>query len=338
MWYKKLVPYLIKNELKKIKELVLKIFMEYITKKPRTFQRLIGLSLKEFDLLAKKVKIELKKHLNNLDKEKSRERAPGGGRKSKLLEIEDKLLVTLLYYKAYLTQEFLGAIFDIGQSNISRTISLISKVIENAADPRLNKYLEEAKRNAPLGNNFIANQADFIRAYPDLEDISTDATESPRYRPKDSDANKKFYSGKNKNHTIKTQITVSSGGKVLDVSDSYPGSMHDKTLLAKELTIEKTTRYSPHWMDKGYCGVDKEHPDKNILIPFKKPKGGTLSKFQKEVNRHNSRRRIVVEHTIGKLKKNRIISDVYRGPINSFNQIFRNIAAISNFKLATASP
>ena len=120
----------------------MKNFIKYITKKPRIFQRLIGLSLKEFSLLGKKVRIELKKHLNNLDKEKSRERAPGGGRKSKLTEVENKLLVTLLYYKTYLTQEFLGAIFDVAQSNISRTISLMSKVIEKAADPRLNEYLE----------------------------------------------------------------------------------------------------------------------------------------------------------------------------------------------------
>jgi len=91
-------------------------------------------------------------------------------------------------------------------------------------------------------------------------------------------------------------------------------------------------------MDKGYCGVDKEHPDKNILIPFKKPKDGELGKFQKEANRYNNQKKIVVEHVIGKLKKNRIISDVYRGPISSFNQIFCNIAAISNFKLATANP
>jgi len=167
----------------------------------------------------------------------------------------------------------------------------------------LNEYLEEAKRNAPLGNNFIANQADFIRAYPDLEDISTDATESPRHRPKDKEAKKVFYSGKNKRHTTKTQITTSSEGKILDVSGSYPGSMHDKTLLEKEQTIEKTTRYSRHWMDKGYCGVNKEHLDKNILIPFKKPKGGELSKFQREANRYNSQKRIAVEHTIGKLKK-----------------------------------
>ncbi len=324
------------EDLKKIQELVLN-FIKYITKKPRIFQRLIGLSLKEFDLLAKNVRIELKKYLNKLEERKSKKRAPGGGRKSKLIRVEDKLLLTLLYYKVYLTQEFLGAIFDVNQSNISRTISLISKIIEKSADSKMNTYLEDAKKNAPTGNNFIANQADFLRRYPNMEEIATDATESPCYRPKDSETNKKFYSGKSKSHTIKTDVTVASTYKILNVSGSYPGSVHDKTMLEKEKTIDKTTKYSRHFMDKGYCGVKKEHKDKNILIPFKKPKGGELSRFQKEINRYISQKRIFVEHIIGKLKNNRIIADVYRGPIGSFNQIFRNIAAIWNFKLATAS-
>jgi len=313
-------------------------FIKYITKKPRIFQRLIGLSLKEFDLLAKNARIELKKHLNKIDTKTNRKRLPGGGRKSKLFKVEDKLLLTLLYYKAYLTQEFLGAIFNINQSNISRIISLISKIIEKSADSQLSTYLEEAKKNAPTSKNYISNQADFLRKYPDLEEIATDATESPCYRPKNSENNKKFYSGKNKKHTIKTDVTVASTRKILNVSESYPGSVHDKTILDNEKTINKTTRYSKHFMDKGYCGANKEHNDKNILIPFKKPKGGELTSFQKEINRYLSRKRVFVEHIIGKLKTNRIIADIYRGPKSSFNQVFRNIVAIWNFKLAIANP
>jgi len=314
-------------------------FLRNLNKKPKKYQRMLGIHQKQFNILCANVGYVLKKRLciTEANTKKERKRAPGGGRKPKLTKIEDKLLVTLLYYKLYFSQEFIATIFDVDQSTISRTIRMISNVIEESADPYLEKYLEEAKNNCPKGKTHVSNIAEFCREYPDLEEIMTDGTEISCYRPQDNDKQKEHYSGKRKRHTLKIQLTVSSSKRVLDVSKTYPGSVHDKKIFDTEKTVDKTTRYSRHLVDKGYYGVDKENLDKNILVPFKKPKGGELSQFQKQVNRYNSGKRIVVENVIGKLKNNRIISSVFRGPIDSFNQIFRNIAAIWNFKLATTT-
>jgi len=311
--------------------------LEYITKKPRIFQRFVGLKINEFEIFTNKVEKCHKKQMREINNKVERKRRIGGGRQSKILGIKEKLIIILLYYKLYLTQEFLGVIFGIDQSNISRIISSMAKLIEESADPMMNKYLEEAKAEIPNGRASISDMATFLRKYPELEEIMTDCTESPCRRPNTKEENKKYYSGKKKRHTEKTQITISSTGKILDVSNSYPGSTHDKKIFDFEKTVDKTTRFSRHFMDKGYCGADKEHGDKNILIPFKRKKKTDLTPFQKQINSYIGKNRIQVEHIIGKLKNFRIISDVFRGDKDEFNQTFRNIAAIWNFKLMVSS-
>lgn len=77
---------------------------------------------------------------------KNRKRKIGGGRAYKFESLEEQLLIVLLYYKTYLTQEFLGTIVDIDQSNVSRLLKKISSIIESAADPELKRYLHEAKK------------------------------------------------------------------------------------------------------------------------------------------------------------------------------------------------
>jgi|RifOxyA3_1023885.scaffolds.fasta_scaffold22620_1 hypothetical protein len=309
------------------------IFVDKLIKKERFFQRFVGLNFKKFEILEKSMEKSYKKHLHETSNKKNRKRSPGGGRKSKAIGIREKLIITLLYYKLYVTQQVLELIFDIDQSNISRIISLMSQIIEESADPMLKNYLEEAKKAAPSGKRYISNMDDFLRQFPEFEEIAIDATESSVNRPKEKADNKKYYSGKKKKHTMKTQITVSSSGKILDVSDSYSGNTHDKSILDTEKTTDKITRYSRCFMDKGYYGADNKHKDKNILIPFKKPKGGELTIFQKERNLYHGKKRVIVEHVFGKLKNNKIISDRFRGPKDKFNRVFRNIAALWNFQL-----
>ena len=59
----------------------------------------------------------------------------------------------------------------------------------------------------------------------DAEYLILDATEQPIQRPKKGQ--KKYYSGKKKRHTIKTQYVVNSDGKIESVSKPYEGKKHD---------------------------------------------------------------------------------------------------------------
>ncbi len=69
-----------------------------------------------------------------------------------------------------------------------------------------------------------------------------------------------------------------------------------------------------------------------ITIPLKKPKKGTLTTEQKEANKECARERIYVEHSIGGLKRYRILSDRLRThDIDFYNDALEVCAGLWNF-------
>ena len=303
-----------------------------LIKKPRTLQRLTGLNLKQFKKLCKLMKPVWKKTEKNRLLLVNRRRKVGAGRRYYLETIEEKLALILAYYRTYATQELISYIFGIDQSNVSRLIEKLEPLLEMAANPQLKGQLNRLKQMRSLRGSI--GWIEFIELYPDAAGFITDATEARCQRPKDKEEQRKYYSGKKKAHTIKTQITVSRNTeRVLDVSQSYAGSIHDKKVFDIEKTIERICKETPHWIDLGYQGVQHDYPDHYNILPIKRKKGKELSTLAKESNKAHSKRRILVEHIFSRLKKFGILAQIYRGKKGQFNQAFRNIVAIHNFKI-----
>lgn len=99
----------------------------------------------------------------------------------------------------------------------------------------------------------------------ELSEVIVDCTEQPIQRPKKRQ--KKYYSGKKKRHTIKTEIRITGDGKIKHRSKSYPGSCHDFEIYKQETPLPPQCRI---YADSGYQGLDKRH--KQTEIPFKKPR------------------------------------------------------------------
>ena len=306
-----------------------------LTKKPKLFQRMVGLSVEDFNLLAHRLEVAWQGAEANRKNGSSRIRALGAGRPYKLNSISLKLLAILLYYKTYLTQECLGFFMDLDQSNISRLISKMRGLIEQAADPQLTNFLQEAKQayEAIPSSHRVSCWSEFVSRYPDLMSISIDATEQQCQRSQDHEVQKKHYSGKKRLHTIKTQIAASPSGRIIDVSNSYPGSVHDKTVIDTEQTVHKFPENTCLRFDSGYQGVPNQNPEHYAITPIKKPRKKPLSHLAKELNHANGKRRIIVEHAISRIKTFRICKFVYRNPISSYNQVFRDILALLDFRL-----
>jgi hypothetical protein len=74
----------------------------------------------------------------------------------------------------------------------------------------------------------------------------------------------------------------------------------------------------------------------NSQIPIKKPKGGSLSKPDKQFNRQLVRQRIAIEHVNRRLKIFKILSLPYRNR-RRFGLRCNLIAAIYNFEVALAA-
>lgn len=85
--------------------------------------------------------------------------------------------------------------------------------------------------------------------------------------------------------------------------------------------------------DSGYQGVLAFHP--NSHTPVKKSKLHPLSQEQKASNRDLSRKRILIENIIRRLKIFRILSERYRNRRKRFGLRFNLIAAICNMELKT---
>jgi transposase len=86
--------------------------------------------------------------------------------------------------------------------------------------------------------------------------------------------------------------------------------------------------------DSGYQGLLALHP--NSQTPVKKSKLHPVSQEQKASNRKLSRKRILIENIIRRLKIFRILSERYRNRRKRFGLRFNLIAAICNMELKTA--
>ena len=79
-----------------------------LRQKPRIFQKLTGLKLSEFEGLIEKLQPEIKKRFTHR------------GRRRRLASTEDKLCLLLVYYRTYVSHEFLGYFVGLHESNICR--------------------------------------------------------------------------------------------------------------------------------------------------------------------------------------------------------------------------
>ena len=158
-----------------------------------------------------------------------------------------------------------------------------------------------------------------------------DATERPIQRPKDPEVQKAYYSGKKKQHTVKNNLMINAKSKVVLLTPSCEGRIHDKR-------IAETIGYSPPsgsilYQDSGFQGFTC--PDVTIVQPKKKPKGQELTVEEKAMNREISSIRIRVEQvSIGGIKRYRIVKDKLRNSKKGFSDlVMETCCGLHNFRL-----
>jgi hypothetical protein len=89
----------------------------------------------------------------------------------------------------------------------------------------------------------------------------------------------------------------------------------------------------PHVVDLGYLGVEKDFPEQLSALPCKKKKNQDLSQEEIDYNRIHAKKRIVVEHTICRLKKYRIMSDIFRNRLRKYDRISDIVAGLVNYRI-----
>ena len=85
--------------------------------------------------------------------------------------------------------------------------------------------------------------------------------------------------------------------------------------------------------DLGYLGVEKDFPEQMLSIPIRKKRQQHLSQQERERNKSHSKMRIVIDHTICRLKKYRILADVFRNKLRKHNRVSDIIAGLINCRI-----
>src|SRR3954453_19617029 len=181
---------------------------ERLSKKPLLFKSFTGLTVQEFDDIYDK---EIAKRYDKYEiqclskRNKDRERNIGAGRHFKL-NLKDRFLMLLVYYRLYITYTLAGFLFDLDQSNICRNIQKIERlVIECLPVPQKIYSITKRLRTPDEVEKYFPGFMAFI-----------DSTEQQIPRPIDNKRRKIFYSGKKKRHTaVKTQVIVSKNGTII---------------------------------------------------------------------------------------------------------------------------
>ena len=280
-----------------------------LLRSPSTFRRLTGLTPVAFERLLAEVTTADSAARTRRGHRAGRQRKVGAGRKA-ALTLADQLLMLLIYYRTYVPHTFLGFLFGLDDSNVSRS--------NRRLEPLLAGIFRIPERKVELTQE-------------EIQELFFDSTERPTARP--VRGQKRFYSGKKKRHTLKTQVVVvrvrkKPGRKpqrrrvrIVAISPTFPGSTHDKKVY------DKTGVVIPAGV-KGYG--DTAYIGTPLKTPRRKPRKGELTPRQKAGNRRVSKRRIVVEHGIGKMKVWRVSAERWRNPRRRHTLMMKNVAGLHN--------
>jgi len=193
-----------------------------LKEKPRDFLSVTSLTDEEFQVLLptfeKCYEFLLPPKLKPSKKQK--QRAKGGGRKSTLLSISDKLLFILAYQKTAPLQIIHGLQFGLSQGRVNYWVHRLLPVLQMSLS-------ELGMKPSRVGKKV----ADLVEAVEGGANLSLDASERMLQRPVNKDKQAEKYSGKKKTHTDKNLLLVNENTKkVVYLSETVEGKKHDKKL------------------------------------------------------------------------------------------------------------
>lgn len=269
---------------------------------------------------------------------KVRMRASGGGGKF-AHALADRLLMLLLYYRLYVTQDFLTLLFSgCDKSTICRAIAVMRPVFEAVlpTPERQRRRILALARAEQERRKRIGTLKEFTEAYPELTFL-IDGTEQPKRRPQNPQKQKDDYSGKKKRHTRKQLLTATPSGHIVDQSPSQGGRTHDFTLLKDDQIKRKVfSDYADYrttfYGDSGFQGMADLGLPGQVRLIDRARRNHPLTAYQKQINHLRAHIRIPIEHAISRRKKYRIASEVYRNADTQYDQDMNIVAGLVNLR------
>ena len=287
-------------------------------KKPQRFLVLTGFTVEEFDKLLVEFERQFYQRMEkySLTGQERQGRRYVDYRNCPLYGSDEKLFFILTYCKTYPLQEVQAALFNLSQPKANQWIQGLIVVLRMTL-ATLNELPARTMQALLLQ---LKGQSLFFH----------DGTERPILRPSAPEQQRLYYSGKAHAHTVKNNLLIDLTCRVLFLTPTLEGKMHDKKLADQTgYSLPKKSRLS---QDNGFQGFSQDGVA--ILQPKKKPKGKSLSDLDKHINQWHASLRIRIEHAIGGVQRMRIVKDKLRNYKDGFRDLVMELCCgLHNFRL-----
>lgn len=168
---------------------------EELKNKPRELLAATGLKTREFEALLEAFGkgYEERYPAEQTIEGQARQRRKGGGNKSKLTGMADKLLFILVYQKTYPLQTMLGLQFGLSQGRVNAWIYRLMPILQQTL---------ASLGTTPERDGAAVQSSDL--AQEGGADLVIDGTERRRQRSQNADTQREQYSGKKRHTPTKT--------------------------------------------------------------------------------------------------------------------------------------
>lgn len=197
---------------------------------PTVFLKMTGLRLDEFadlpdDMLPRFAEAEQARL-----QRPNRRRVKGGGRYADLAP-RDQILLAIIWLRQYPTNEVFGFLFDVSDSTVSRVVNRLVRLLEASGKDTMHMPDPGRKHRKELDA--------LLKETPELA-VIIDTFEQKVQRCKDPKQADAHFSGKKKQHTLKSQVTADEdSGTLCDVSERVLGPSADLSVLKGSGVLER---------------------------------------------------------------------------------------------------
>jgi hypothetical protein len=227
-----------------------------------------------------------------------------------------------MWLRLYPTHEVLGYLFGVSDSTARRAIVRMLPLLEQSGQDTM-RMPDPGKRHHRQLDSLLADLPDLM--------VVVDSFEQRVQRPKARSTADGYYSGKKRQHTLKSQIAIhEQTGQVMDVPDSVPGPTADIKLLEQSGLMARLPNGVGAMGDLAYVGINKLDDHHVGAAPRRKPRGQSRPVEDVAYNTAFSRRRIGVELTIGRMRRYQAITMTDRIHRQDHSARVRAIAGLAN--------
>lgn len=301
----------------------------HLTRYPKVLKSMTGLTRPEFDQLLEDILPQYAAAEERRLTRPDRKRAMGAGDTFDLA-VTEQLLAAVIWLRVYPVQSVLGFLFGVSGTTVGRLLGRWLPVLAQTGRDTMRLPDPGRKRRKSL-DQLLADT-------PGLA-VIVDTFEQRVQRPPKREAADGYYSGKKRQHTLKSQVAVDEEtGQIVDVAASVPGPSADMTVLKESGLLARLPPGVGALGDLAYVGLHKIATAGLGAAPRRKPRGQPRPPADVLYNQAFARRRVQVEHTIGRLRRYQALSQMDRQHRLHHTARVIAIAGLVNRQLRTRFP